>query len=81
MMNIKKRSEEQEEFSNLKIENSLRSAGANDRIAREISDGVTHRDGLETSEVRKLVVEKLKHHNPKLGKSYETYEKPARFRK
>lgn len=81
MMNIKKRSQEEEEFSNLKIENSLRSAGADDRIAREISDGVTYRDGLDTSEVRRHVTERLSYHNRKLSKTYETYEKPAHFRK
>ena len=77
MMNIKKRSEKQEEFSNKKIEKSMRSAGADEQTAREISEGVKHRDGLKTSEVRKLVAEKLKHHDEKLGKAYEDYRKPA----
>lgn len=77
MMNIKKRSEKQEEFSNKKIEKSMRSAGADEKTAREISEGVKHRDGLKTSDVRKLVTEKLTHHNAKLGKAYEDYRKPV----
>jgi hypothetical protein len=77
MMNIKKRSEKQEEFSNRKIENSIRSAGADEKTARELSEGVKHKDGLKTSDVRKHVTEKLTHHDAKLGKAYEAYEKPV----
>ena len=81
MMNIKKRSEKQEEFSHKKIEKSIRSAGADEKTARSISEGVKHRDGMKTSEVRKHVIEKLTHHDAKLGKAYEAYKKPAPVRK
>jgi hypothetical protein len=81
MMNIKKRSEKQEEFSNKKIEKSMMSAGADEKTARSISEGVKCRDGMKTSEVRKHVVEKLTHHDEKLGKAYEAYKKPAPARK
>jgi len=81
MMNIKKRSDKQEEFSNKKIEKSIRSAGADEKTARSISEGVKHRDGMKTSEVRKHVVEKLTHQDEKLGKAYEAYKKPAPVRK
>ena len=77
MMNIKKRSEKQEEFSNKKIEKSIRSAGADEKTAREISEGVKHRDGLKTSEVRKTVSQKLANKDAKIGKAYEDYKKPA----
>jgi hypothetical protein len=76
MMNIKKRSEKQEEFTNKKIEKSIRSAGADEKTARSISEGVKHREGMKTSEVRKHVIEKLTHHDAKLGKAYEAYKKP-----
>ncbi|HEQ98644.1 MAG TPA: hypothetical protein ENO22_04795 [candidate division Zixibacteria bacterium] len=77
MMNTKKRSEKQEEFSKKKIEKSIRSAGADEKTSREISEGVKHRDGLKTSDLRKLVGEKLTHHNAKLGKAYEAYKRPG----
>jgi len=81
MMNIKKRSGNQEEFSNKKIEKSIRSAGAGEKTAREISEGIKHKDGLRTSEVRKVVAEKLTHQDAKLGKAYEAYKKPAHVKK
>jgi hypothetical protein len=75
MMNIKKRSEKQEEFSSKKIEQSIRSAGADENTAHSISEGVKHRDGMKTTDVRKHVIEKLTHHDVKLGKAHEAYEK------
>lgn len=77
MMNINKRSGKQEEFSQKKIEKSIRSAGADERTAREISEGIKHREGLTTSEVRKVVAEKLMHRDAKLGKAYEAFKKPV----
>jgi flagellar motility protein MotE (MotC chaperone) len=77
MMNIKKRSEKQEAFDRKKIENSIRNAGADEKTAGVIAKGVSHRDGLKTSEVRKHVVEHLSKKDAKLGKSYETFKKPA----
>ena len=81
MKDIRKRSEKQEEFSNKKIEKSIRNAGADEKTAREISEGVKHRDGLKTSEVRKTVTERLTHKDAKLGKAYEAYKKPATVKK
>ena len=81
MMNIKKRSEKQEEFSSKKIEKSIRSAGADEKTARAITEGVKHRDGLKTSDVRKHVGEKLTHHDAKLGNAYEAYKKPGPAKK
>jgi len=81
MMNIKKRSEKQQEFTSKKIEKSIRSAGADEKTARSIAEGIKHREGLKTSEVRKHVVEKLTRHDAKLGKAYEAYKKPAPARK
>lgn len=77
MMNINKRSGKQEEFSNKKIEKSIRSAGADEKTAREISEGIKHRDGLKTSDIRRVVSEKLTHRDERLGKAYEGYKKPT----
>jgi len=81
MLNIKKRSEKQEEFSNKKIERSMRSAGADEKTARSISEGIKHKEGMKTSDVRKHVVEKLTHHDEKLGKAFGDFRKPAPAKK
>lgn len=77
MRNIQKRSEKQEEFDSKKIEKSIKSAGAEEKMAQEISRGVLYTDGMKTSEVRKHVTEKLTLHDTKLGRIYEAYKKPA----
>jgi hypothetical protein len=77
MMNIKKRSEKQEEFSRKKIEKSIRNAGADEKTARSITESVKHKEGMNTSDVRKRVVEQLTNHDSKLGKAYESYKKPV----
>ena len=74
-MHIKKRSERWEEFSRMKIEDSIKNAGAYHRTAREISEEVIYRDGLKTSDVRMLVAERLTQHNAKLGRYYEAFKK------
>ncbi|MCB2229857.1 hypothetical protein KQH82_04010 [bacterium] len=81
MMNIKKRSDEQEEFSSKKIEKSMRSAGADEKTARSISEGVKHKEGMKTADVRKQVVAKLGDHDGKVSKAYESYKKPAPAKK
>lgn len=77
MRNIQKRSEKQEEFDNKKIEKSIISAGAGEKIAQEISRGVKHTDGMKTGDVRKYVTGKLTLHDEKFGKAYENFKKPA----
>ncbi len=81
MMNIIKRSGKEEEFSKNKIEKSIRSAGGDEKTAREISGGVKHKEGLRTSDVRRMVSEKLTQHDVKLGKAYEFYKKPVHAEK
>ena len=81
MLNIKKRSEKQEEFSNKKIEKSMRSAGADENTAKKIAGAIQHKEGLRTSDVRKQVVAKLAEHDGKVVKAYEGYKKPAPAKK
>lgn len=80
MMNIKKRSEEQEEFTSRKIEKSIRSAGVDEKTAHRISEGIKHKVGMKTADVRKHVIAKLSDHDGKASKAYETYKKPAAAR-
>ena len=77
MMNIKKRSDTQEEFMNKKIEKSIVSAGADEKTAQKIAGAVQHKEGLRTSDVRKQVIAKLAEHDGKVVKAYESYKKPA----
>jgi len=81
MLNIKKRSEKQEEFSIKKIEKSMRSAGTDENTAKKIAGAIQHKEGLRTSDVRKQVVAKLAEHDGKFVKAYEGYEKPAPAKK
>ena len=76
-MNIKKRSEDHEEFAIRKIEKSIKSAGGDAKTARMIAEGVKHKDGLKTSDVRKQVIAKLSDHDGKVSKAYESYKKPV----
>ena len=77
MKNIEKRSKKQAEFDRKKIERSIRNAGADKKAAQSIAEGVKHREGLKTSEVRKHVLERLTTQDAQLGKNYETFKKPA----
>ena len=81
MQNIKKRSEKQEEFSIMKIEKSIKSAGVDQKIAKKISEGIPHKEGLKTSDIRKQVIEKLAQHDEKLKTAYDTFKKPAAVKK
>jgi pterin-4a-carbinolamine dehydratase len=81
MMNIRKRSEKQEEFANKKIEKSIRNSGADEKTAHGIAEGIKHKDGLTTSDVRKHVISELQHHHPDISKRYESFIKPATAKK
>lgn len=77
MMNIKKRSEKQEEFATKKIEKSIRNAGADEKTARSIAEGISHKEGMKTADVRKQVIAKLTDHDGKVTKAYASYKKPV----
>lgn len=81
MRNIEKRSKKQAEFDRKKIERSIRKAGADEKTSQSIAEGVKHKEGLKTSEVRKHVIERLTKQDAKLGKNYETFKKPVAARK
>lgn len=71
MTNIKKRSGQEEEFNRLKVENSIRWAGATDAVAREIASKLVPRDGMSTSELRSQVLAELKAEDPAAAQRYE----------
>jgi len=72
---VKKRSGKEEEFDRTKVERSMRAAGAKEDTARRIAEGVKHREGMATSEIRNHVAAELKRHEPETAKRYETHRK------
>jgi transcriptional regulator NrdR family protein len=75
MPTLKKRSGKEEEFDRKKLEQSMRKAGASENTARRIAEGVEHREGMATSEIRSHVIAELKRHEPEAAKRYETHRK------
>ena len=72
---VKKRSGKEEEFDRKKVERSMRAAGTNENTARTVAEGVKHREGMATSEIRNHVTAELKRHEPEAAKRYETHRK------
>jgi len=75
MPKLKKRSGEEEEFDRKKLEQSMRKAGASENTVRKIAEGMRHREGMATSEIRSHVIAQLKRHEPEAAKRYETHRK------
>jgi hypothetical protein len=74
---IKKRSGLDEEFSTDKIKNSMRGAGISQEIAEKVAGGISHHEGITTSEVRKLVIGGIKNREPQAAKQYESHPKKS----
>lgn len=70
-MMIKKRSGQVEEFNKMKLENSIRWAGASEEISREISSKSFPRDGMSTSELRSQVLTELTTKDATVAQRYE----------
>lgn len=75
MPKLKKRSGEEEEFDRKKLEQSMRKAGASENTVRKIAEGIRHREGMATSEIRSHVIAQLKRHEPEAARRYETHRK------
>jgi transcriptional regulator NrdR family protein len=72
---LKKRSGKEEEFDRKKVEKSIKKAGVSENTARMIAEGVKHREGMATSEIRSHVIAELKRHEPEAARRYETHRK------
>jgi hypothetical protein len=70
MTTIIKKSGEPEEFDRKKIEDSLRSAGADWLTAKETADMIQEKDGMTTSDIRRALDKELKNLNPELSDRY-----------
>ena len=75
MPQVKKRSGMEQEFDRKKIEGSIKKAGAKEDTARRVAEGIKHREGMATSEIRNKVIEELKRHEPEAAKRYEAHRK------
>ena len=74
MTNVQKRSGKKEAFDRKKLEKSMRSAGASEKIAGSIAENIKPKEGLATAEIRKTVVAELKRNDPGLSKRFEDYK-------
>lgn len=70
MTTITKRGGETEEFERKKIEDSLRSAGADWLTAKEIGDRIQEKEGMTTSDIRGALGRELKNINQELSERY-----------
>lgn len=75
MHTITKRSGTEEKFQVNKIVNSMRGAGITEQTARLVAAGISHHDGITTSEVRSRVVGAIKNKEPQAAKRYESHPK------
>ncbi|OFZ46256.1 MAG: hypothetical protein A2381_11610 [Bdellovibrionales bacterium RIFOXYB1_FULL_37_110] len=76
-MKIKKRTGREEEFSSKKSHDSMIKAGANEKTATAIADGIKAHPGITTFEVRKEVLKKLQKQAPKSAKQFEEFKKTS----
>ncbi len=76
MTTIIKRSGEPEEFDRKKIEDSLRNAGADWFTAKEMADRIQEKEGMTTSDIRRVLNKELKKINQDLS---DRYSRTRRF--
>jgi hypothetical protein len=74
---LKKRSGELEDFDAAKLRAFLTRAGASDEHARRVSEIVAHscREGMETTEIRRLAASELSQMDTAAAQRYETFTK------
>jgi hypothetical protein len=68
-----KRSGLEEEFSAVKIENSMMNAGISRLTAQKVASGVSYHEGITTSEIRNRVIGGIKNQEPQAAQRYESY--------
>jgi len=76
-MEIKKRTGEKEQYSIKKSHDSMIKAGANEKTATSISDGIKTHPGITTTEVRKEILKGLEKQEPGSAKHFDEYRKPS----
>ncbi len=79
---IVKMSGEKEEYSREKLMNSLINAGATKKLAEEIVEEIEPKieDGMTTSEIRSMVLEKLEEKKPEVADNWKFYDRIVKGR-
>jgi hypothetical protein len=71
MVAIKKRDGRKEAFNASKLERSLRTAGASERVAREVARAVRVHEGMTVTDVRALASRELRRRDPRAADRYD----------
>ena len=74
MVKVKKRSEN---FDRVKLEASLKKAGAREEHATKVAERVAHRawEGITTVEIKEMAATELRKMDPKAATVYEKFQK------
>ncbi|MGQ4915954.1 MAG: ATP cone domain-containing protein [Candidatus Asgardarchaeia archaeon] len=82
MVKITKFDGRTEEFDKEKIVKSCMNVGASESVAREIADAVEKKvtEGTKTTEIRRMVLRKLRERNPEWADNWEFYDRIVKGR-
>ena len=70
MANVKKIDGRTEMFNRTKLERSIRDAGADENMAREVAAKVKEREGMTTDEIRKTISNELRQRKAEVAERY-----------
>jgi formylmethanofuran dehydrogenase subunit D len=76
-MNVNKKDGSSEMFDRTKLERSIRYAGADEKMAREIAATVEEREGMTTNEIRRTVTDELSIRNAEVASRYRNTKRFA----
>ena len=76
-MEVKKRDGTTERFDRSKLERSIRSAGADEKAAKEIAKKIREREGITTSEIRETILKELEKVNRRAAETYRSTRRLA----
>ncbi len=71
LTNVKKKDGSEEKFDRTKLELSMRNAGADEKMAREVAAKVEEREGMTTDDIRRTVRDELHKRNTEVAEQYE----------
>ncbi len=71
MTSVKKKDGSEEKFDRNKLERSIRYAGADEKIAREVAATVEEKEGMTTDDIRRTVTHELSNRNAEVASRYK----------
>jgi len=80
LVKVKKRSGSMQDFDGAKLKTSLERAGAKEEHATKVADTIAGRvrEGMETSEIKRMAANELRVMNQEVTQAYETFTKPTK---